>query len=87
MPKISRYSYDIAVVAVRPDHTSGVSVLKVYRPCTRARVKLDLQTSNESVNLINTGFTTKFAFGVLLLHTTIAYISEFSTSTHITFDL
>ena len=32
MPKISRHSYDIAVVAVRRDHTSGVSVLKVYRP-------------------------------------------------------
>ena len=26
MPKISRHSYDIAVVAVRRDHTSGVSV-------------------------------------------------------------
>ena len=35
MPKISRHSYDIAVVAVRWDHTSGVSVLKVYRPCHR----------------------------------------------------
>ena len=33
MPKISQHSYDIAVVAVRRDHTSGVSVLKVYRPC------------------------------------------------------
>ena len=32
MPKISRHSYDIAVAAVRRDHTSGVSVLKVYRP-------------------------------------------------------
>ena len=32
MPKISRHSYDIAVVALRRDHTSGVSVLKVYRP-------------------------------------------------------
>ena len=33
MPKISWHSYDIAVVAVRQDHTSGVSVLKVYWPC------------------------------------------------------
>ena len=33
MPKISQHSYDIAVVAVRPDHTCAVSVLKVYRPC------------------------------------------------------
>ena len=32
MPEISQHSYDIAVVAVRRDHTSGVSVLKVYRP-------------------------------------------------------
>ena len=32
MPKISQHNYDIAVVAVRRDHTSGVSVLKVYRP-------------------------------------------------------
>ena len=32
MPKISRQSYDIAIVAVRRDHTSGVSVLKVYQP-------------------------------------------------------
>ena len=32
MPKISRHGYDIAVAAVRRDHTSGVSVLKVYRP-------------------------------------------------------
>ena len=32
MPKISWHSYDIAVVAVRQDHTSSVSVLKVYRP-------------------------------------------------------
>ena len=32
MPKISRHSYDIAIVMVRRDHTSGVSVLKVYRP-------------------------------------------------------
>ena len=32
MPKISPHSNDIAVVAVRRDHTSGVSVLKVYRP-------------------------------------------------------
>ena len=32
MPKISRHSYDIAVVAVRRDHTSCVSVLIVYRP-------------------------------------------------------
>ena len=30
MPKISQHSYDIAVAAVRRDHTSGVSVLKVY---------------------------------------------------------
>ena len=29
MPKISLHSYDIAVVAVRQDHTSGISVLKV----------------------------------------------------------
>ena len=29
-----RHSYDISVVAVRRDHTSGVSVLKVYRPWT-----------------------------------------------------
>ena len=35
MPKISQHSYDIAVVAVRRDHTSGVSVLKVYRPCAK----------------------------------------------------
>ena len=34
MPKIGHHSYDIAVVAVRWDHTSGVSVLKVYRPWT-----------------------------------------------------
>ena len=33
MPEISQHSYDIAVVAVRRDHTSGVSALKVYRPC------------------------------------------------------
>ena len=32
MPEISRHSYDIAVVAVRRDHISCVSVLKVYRP-------------------------------------------------------
>ena len=32
MPKISRHSYDIAIVAIRRDHTSGVSVLKVYQP-------------------------------------------------------
>ena len=32
MPKISQHSYDIAVVAVRRDHTCGVSVLKVYQP-------------------------------------------------------
>ena len=50
-------------------------------------MKLDLQTSNESVNLINNGFTTKFAFGVLQLHIAITYISEFSTFTHLTFDL
>ena len=48
-------------------------------------MKLDLQTSNESVNLINNGFTTKFAFGVLQLQ--ITYISEFSTFTHLTIDL
>ena len=35
MPKISWHSYDIVVVAVRQDHTSGVSVLKFYRPCLR----------------------------------------------------
>ena len=35
MPKISQHSYDIAVVAVTRDHTSGVSVLKVYRPWAR----------------------------------------------------
>jgi len=28
MPKISWHSYDIAVVAVRQDHTSSVSILK-----------------------------------------------------------
>ena len=32
VPKIRRHRYDLAVVAVRRDHTSGVSVLKVYRP-------------------------------------------------------
>ena len=32
MPKISQHSHDITVVAVRGDHTSGISVLKVYRP-------------------------------------------------------
>ena len=32
MPKISWHSYDIAVVAVRQDHISGVSISKVYRP-------------------------------------------------------
>ena len=32
VPKIRRHSYDLAVVAVRRDHTSGVSVSKVYRP-------------------------------------------------------
>ena len=40
MPKISQHSYDIAVVAVRQDHTSGVSVLKVYRPCVWLSVNL-----------------------------------------------
>ena len=35
MPKISRHSYDIAVVAVRRDRRSGVSVLKLYRPCLK----------------------------------------------------
>ena len=55
MPKISRHSYDIAEVAVRRDHTSGISVLKVYRPwellsCPRnshmAHLSLDGDTSS-----------------------------------------
>ena len=45
MPKISWHSYDIAVVAVRLDHTSGVSVLKVYRPLARVN-KLNTKPAN-----------------------------------------
>ena len=49
MPKISQHSCDIAVVAVRPDHTSGVSVLKVYRPWARQIIK-GLTDISHSVN-------------------------------------
>ena len=45
MPKISQHSYDIAVVAVRRDHTSGISVLKVYRPWARVN-KLNTKPAN-----------------------------------------
>ena len=47
MPEISQHSYDIAVVAIRRDHTSGVSVLKVYRPWPRPTFR-----SNQTLYLL-----------------------------------
>ena len=52
MPKISQHSSDIAVVAVRRDHTSGVSVLKVYRPWDPLHSSFTISTCNQMDKLL-----------------------------------
>ena len=49
MPKISRHSYDIAVVAVRRDHTTGISVLNIYRPWSYLNSQADPQDQKTNI--------------------------------------